>query len=84
MRAFMIDWSERLIAVFFVIAAIGVLIVGGIAIGSGIPGAFFQGLFVWVGGLIYLILIAGMMYVAFGIYRNTQETNRLLAELAKK
>lgn len=35
-------------------------------------------------GGIYSIVVGGMLYLFFGIYRNTLETNRLLKELLKK
>ena len=50
----------------------------------GMPGGFLRGLVMLVFGGIYLIIIAGAMYIVFGIYRNTQETNRLLGELLKR
>ncbi|MBA4490224.1 hypothetical protein [Paracoccus sp. S1E-3] len=84
MREFFIDWAEKLIAVFVVLAGIGVVLGGLATMFSGMPGAFLQGLFILLGGGIYLIIMAGVMYIAFGIYRNTQETNRLLGELLKR
>ncbi len=84
MRDFFINWAERLISVFVVL--IGLVIIGSglYAMSTGLPGSFLQGLLMIVLGLIYLVIMAGAMYVAFGIYRNTQETNRLLAELLRK
>ncbi len=84
MREFFIDWAEKLIAVFVVLGVIAVVLSGLAAMFSGMPGGFFQGLAILVGGSIYLIIMAGVMYIAFGIYRNTQETNRLLGELVKR
>ncbi|MDB6180808.1 hypothetical protein [Paracoccus fistulariae] len=84
MREFFIDWSERLIAVFVIVAGIGVIFASLAAMFSGIPGGFLQGLLILIGGCIYLIIMGGMLYVAFGIYRNTLETNRLLAEMLRK
>ncbi len=84
MREFFIDWAEKLIAVFVVLGGIGLLVVSLFAMFSGMPGGFLQGLMMLVFGGIYLIIIAGTMYIAFGIYRNTQETNRLLGELLKR
>ena len=84
MREFFIDWAEKLIAVFVVLLGIGLLGSGLFAMFSGMPGGFLRGLVMLVFGGIYLIIIAGAMYIVFGIYRNTQETNRLLAELLKR
>ena len=44
-----------------------------------LPGAIWRGLAILVGGGLYVVVFAGLMFVVFGIYRNTQETNRLLA-----
>lgn len=79
MREFFIDWAEKLIAVFIVIGGLGIVVSSVMAMFSGQRGGFFSGLMLLVGGSIYLIIMAGVMYIAFGIYRNTQETNRLLA-----
>lgn len=84
MRDFFIDTTEKLIAAFIVLAAI-VLIIGSLlTMFSGVPGSFVRGIAILVGGGIYLLVTGGIVYVAFGIYRNTQETNRLLAQLAQK
>ena len=84
MREFFIDWAEKLIAVFVILGGIGVVLGGLATMFSGVPGAFLQGLVILLGGGIYLIIMVGVMYIAFGIYRNTQETNRLLGELLKR
>lgn len=84
MREFFIDTAEKVIAVFIVLAGIGLLLGSLFAMFSGMPGGFLQGLLMLVLGGLYLIIIGGVMYIAFGIYRNTQETNRLLAELLNR
>lgn len=84
MRDFFINWAERLIAVFVILGGIGVLIGGIGTMFSGMIGAFWQGLFILLGGAVYIVIMAGMLYVAFGIFRNTQESNRLLSELLRK
>lgn len=81
MREFFITWAERLLLVFVLIAAIGVLVAGVTAMARPAPaGGLLAGLLVLVAGEIYVVLMAGLMFVAFGIYRNGQETNRLLRE----
>lgn len=84
MREFFIDWAEKLIAVFIVLAGLGLLLGGLFAMFSGMPGGFLQGLLMIIFGGLYLIIIGGVMYIAFGIYRNTQQTNRLLEEMLKR
>lgn len=84
MREFFIDWAERLIAVFVVLVGLLILIGAFGTMFSGMPGGFWRGLGLLIGGSVYLIIMAGVMYIAFGIYRNTQETNRLLSELLRR
>lgn len=84
MRDFFIDWAERLITVFVILMILGVIIAGIGSMFSGIPGGFWRGLALIVFGGLYAILMGGLMYLFFGIFRNTQETNRLLAELLRK
>ena len=84
MREFFIDWAEKLVAVFIVLAGLGLLLGGLVVMFSGMPGGFLQGLLMIVFGGLYLIIIGGVMYIAFGIYRNTQQTNRLLEEMLKR
>ena len=83
MREFFINAAEKLIAVFVILSGLGLLFGGLAVMFSGVPGGFLQGLLMLVLGGLYLIIIGGAMYIAFGIYRNTQETNRLLTELLK-
>lgn len=81
MRDFFITWAERLLLVFVVIAGLGVLAATITTTARPAPaGGVLAGLLVLVAGEIYVVLMAGLMFVAFGIYRNGQETNRLLRE----
>lgn len=84
MRDFFIDWAERLISVFVVMLVLGVIGAGIMTMFSGMPGGFWRGLAVIVFGGFYALLTGGLMYLFFGIFRNSQETNRLLAELLRK
>lgn len=81
MRDFFIQWAERLLLVFVLTALIAVVF-GALAVmaRTGPEGGFLAGLLVLVMGSIYVTVMAGLMFVAFGIYRNGQETNRLLRE----
>lgn len=81
MRDFFIQWAERMLLVFVVVAALGVLAAAIVAMTAPPPrGGILSGLLVLIVGEIYVTLMAGLMFVAFGIYRNGQETNRLLRE----
>ncbi|MDQ2065773.1 hypothetical protein Q9295_05275 [Xinfangfangia sp. CPCC 101601] len=83
MRDFFINWSEKLIGVF-----VGLMVLAVVIAGFGMmfapQGGFFQGLLVLVGGLIYAVIMGGMLYLFFGIYRNTQQTNVLLEQILRK
>lgn len=80
MREFFINWAERLLLVFMVVAAVGVAVAAFAVMGQPAPkGGLLPGLAVLIMGEIYVTLMAGLMFVAFGIYRNGQETNRLLS-----
>ena len=78
MRDFFIDCAERLLVWFTVLALLAVAVAG---IGAMLQpfGSFWQGLASLGGGGLYVVVMAGLMFVAFGIYRNTQETNDLLS-----
>ena len=79
MRDFFINSAERLLVWFTALALLAVAVAG---IGAMLQpfGSFWQGLAILLGGGLYVVVMAGLMFVAFGIYRNTQETNRLLAQ----
>lgn len=81
MRDFFITWAERLLMVFVVIGAIGVALGAFAVMARGGPqGGVLAGLATLIVGELYVVLLAGLTFVAFGIYRNGQETNRLLRE----
>ncbi|MFV0292330.1 MAG: hypothetical protein ACK5II_03560 [Paracoccus sp. (in: a-proteobacteria)] len=85
MRDFFINWAEKLLTVLIVLLMIGVVLTAiGVMFTGQQPGGFLAGLLVLVLGPLYVIILGGAMYVSFGIFRNTQETNRLLAELLRK
>jgi len=85
MRDFFISSLEIVINVIVVIAAIGIVVAAGAAtVGAGgeqmggMNGPL-AGLMILVGGGIYLIMVAGFMYLGLGIYQNTKRTAELLA-----
>lgn len=88
MRDFFIRSLEMVINVIVVIAALGILgaavaaAAGGPAMmgHDGGPGGPLLGLMILVGGTLYLILVAGFMYLGLGIYQNTR---RMAEEMAK-
>ncbi|PVA07330.1 hypothetical protein [Thalassorhabdomicrobium marinisediminis] len=80
MRDFFINSLEMLINILVVIMSIGVLIATVMA--WSLPayqgGGFMTGLFVLVGGAVYVVLMGGMLYLFLGIYQNTKRTAELL------
>lgn len=89
MRELFIEWSEKLLAVFLVLLMVAVTVAGFGAIFAGLVwghgmSVVVQGIGILVGGAIYTIILGGMMYLFFGIYRNTQKTNALLEDLLRK
>lgn len=89
MRDFFIKALEMVINVVVVLAALAIIgvsvgvMVGGIGNQLGLPDAV-AGLLVLLGGALYLILIAGFMYMGLGIYQNTKKTAALLEQLASR
>lgn len=83
MRDFFIDWAEKLLTVLIAFMVLAVVIAGFGAMFAP-QGGFFQGLGILIGGTLYVIVMGGVMYLVFGIYRNTQKTNELLADLLRK
>ena len=85
MRDFFIDWSEKLIGVFVGLMVLAILVTAIVMMfAPGPQGGFLQALLVLVFGGIYAIMTGGMLYLFFGIYRNTQRTNALLEDLLRK
>ena len=79
MRDFFINSAERLLVLFAVLALLAVAVAGIGAMFHPYYGSLWRGLAILVGGGLYVVVMAGLMFVAFGIYRNTQETNVLLS-----
>jgi hypothetical protein len=87
MRDFFIKSLEMVINVVVVVAAIGIVVAaaamlfGGTQVqqATGMPGVL-GALLVLIGGGLYLIVVAGFMYMGLGIYQNTKRTAELLAE----
>lgn len=85
MRDLFIDLSEKLVTVFVAVLVLVVLFGGLAAMFAPAPqGGFLKGLLVLVMGGLYAVMAGGMLYLFFGIYRNTQRTNQLLEELLRK
>lgn len=83
LRSFFIDWAEKLIGVFVVLMLIGVVVAGFGVMVSPQGNVLFGLLFIFL-GLVYAIITGGLMYLFFGIYRNTGRTNVLLEQLLQK
>ena len=87
MRDFFINLLEKLINVLVIVLLIGVL-VGTVATlmvpsQSGIPSALVA-VGVLIGGLLYVTLMAGFMYLGLGIYQNTRRTAAAMEDLASR
>lgn len=78
MRDFFIDSAERVLVWFMFLLLVAVA-VAGIGVMRAPFGSVWQGVAILVGGGLYVVVMAGLMFVAVGIYRNTQETNHLLS-----
>jgi len=80
MRDFFINSLEKIVNVI-VVLLIAATIVGTIvtwASPAHTGGGFLPGLFILVGGIIYTILVGGMLYLFLGIYQNTKKTAEAL------
>lgn len=84
MRDFFMDWAERLLVLFAVLTLLAVVVAGVAAAGHPYHGSFGRGAAIILGGGLYVVVTAGLMFVVFGIYRNTQETNRLLSRQSRQ
>ncbi|KIC36455.1 hypothetical protein RA27_22125 [Ruegeria sp. ANG-R] len=89
MRDFFINWAEKLVAVFVILLGLGFVLTGitmfflPATVNGGVPGPI-AGIMMIIIGIVYTILMGGVMYLFFGIYRNTQRTNQLLEGLLGK
>ena len=83
MRDMFINLLEKLINIIVVIGAIGVVVAAAAMLFMpnnqfGPAGGVLGALLVLVVGAVYLILVAGFMYLGLGIYQNTKRTADLL------
>ena len=67
-----------IIMVLGVIAASGFAAFGGGQVIQGMDGPL-AGLVILIGGLLYVVFVAGLMYLGLGIYHNTKRTADMLA-----
>jgi hypothetical protein len=84
MGNFFISAFEKLVGVVVVLLLIAVL--GGAVLAAMQPGGggVLAALGVLVIGTLYVILIAGSLYLALGIYNNTKRTAEAIERLASK
>lgn len=84
MSDLMIRWAEKLLIVLVAVALV-TLVFSAIGVMFMSPrGGFVAGLMTLVVGALSIIVGAGVAFVSFGIYRNGQETNRLLRDLVSR
>ena len=77
MRDFFIGALDKLIAVLVILMIVGV-IVGTVMTAMSPMGGVLQALGVLIVGGLYVILMAGMLYLFLGIYHNTKRTAEIL------
>ena len=86
MRDMFIKLLEQVINVIVVIAGIGIVIAAIAALFGagghmGMPNSgALMALGILIGGGLYLIVVAGFMYLGLGIYQNTKRTAELLEQ----
>ena len=83
MRDFFIRWTERIINVVVVLGALLVLIAA-ISVVPNPQGGLMAAIGVLVIGSLYLIVMAGMVYLGLGIYANTRRTAEAVEELLRR
>lgn len=71
MRHAIIRSFDVLVWLMAALLALGGLVVGGMAMGQG---EGLAGLLIIVGGILYAIIFAGMLFLVVGIYENTKRT----------
>ncbi|WP_322890309.1 MULTISPECIES: hypothetical protein [unclassified Yoonia] len=85
MRDFFIRSLDRLIGVFVVISMIVVVVVSLVSMAGGMAGGGFgAGLVMLVLGLLYVVFVAGFMYLGVGIYHNTRRSAEAMERMANK
>lgn len=84
MRDFFIRGMEMIINVAVVLGSIGVIAAAISATIRTPNGGLLQGIVVLVAGALWLILAAGMIYLALGIYANTRRTAEAVEELLSR
>jgi hypothetical protein len=91
MREFFIKSLDILINVVVVLMFIGVVVAAGAAFvggqtpsGQPMGGGPIAGLAILVLGTIYIMFVAGFMYLGLGIYHNTKRSAEALEKLASK
>lgn len=86
MKNFFIRALERIMAVVLVLGAIGVVI--GSVVVMAMPaiegGGILGGLLLLVGGLVYVMIIGGVVFLGIGIYDNTKRSAEALERMANR
>ena len=82
MRKFFIGSFELLITIMVILMCVGVLISALATMATG--GGFFAGLGILLFGSVYVIVMAGVMYLFLGIHDNTKRAADVLERMSSK
>ena len=83
MREFFISSFEKLISVIVIIAAVGIVIAA-ISVMFSAEGGILAAIAILIGGGLYLIMMAGMLYLFLGIHANTKRSADALEQLVSR
>lgn len=83
MRQLIIDSFEKLVWALIVLIIIGAVIGGIGMMFSPVGPGFIGGLLLIIGGILYAIVIGGMMFLFIGIHENTKKTVEQLERITK-
>lgn len=86
MKHFFIRALERIMSVVLVLGAIGVLIgaIAAMALPAEQGGSILAGVAVLIGGMIYLLIVGGVVFLGIGIYDNTKCSAEALKRMANR
>lgn len=81
MREMILSSFEKLVWALVIIIMLGAVLGGIGTMLSPAEGGFFVGLLILIGGLIYAVIIGGVMFLFIGIHENTKRTAEALERI---